>query len=1110
MEHMPAPFVAPDAIRRRAFGAGYERGVRYFRSGAVRDIAWDEASRVLTAQVRGSGAHPYSCTIRLDPGRPGAPILLAVCSCPMAADCKHTVAALLASNAALEGASGASATAVGAAGVDIRGSRARADSAPSWRDLIPGTPHDARSVPLALGFDLIQRRTAEHSAWMPRRTEPVTPRSVSRSARELLLRARPLMRSPSTGAWIKGEASWEAVRRPGASFVTAQARWFAELYSIARDVFAIGAFPDSSDAVTIDTVGSVLLWPQLRRADQLGIALVGLNRLSTVTLATEAESTIRIAPAPTGGLRVGAEFVIAGERWDAASVRAIGRSGVYAFAVEGDSIRVTLAELPLSDPVHALVSTGGEIAVAEAETEEFLREGSPRLARRAVVRASGGISIPPAHDPTPVLSVEFRAADTLHYAFAWDYPGLARAPETGAPDPADPDRDRGAEERILRNVEAAWAGGLDSPFQPAGTLQEIATAEFMTRVVPALERQGVRVETRGTRRAYRELTGAPRITVSTVESADADWFDLGVIVAIDGRTIPFAPLFTALTLGKKKLLLSDGRYFSLAHPALHRLRELIDEAAEVAEWETGPRISRHQSSLWSDFEDVADEAVPARSWRAAIEGLRDIDHVAPTPAPSGLRAQLRPYQKSGFDWLAFLWRHRLGGVLADDMGLGKTVQMLALMVHAKESGEHRPFLVVAPTSVTSTWRDEAARFVPGLRVTSVGTTRGKRNSSVGALAAEADVVVTSYALLRLSEDEFGDVEWAAVILDEAQFVKNPQTKLHRAAQALRADATYAITGTPLENSLIDLWSILALAAPGLFASGRRFRQDYVAPIEQGKVPENQEGGAYRAARLERLRRRIRPLVLRRTKEIVAPELPPRQEQQLHIELSPAHRGVYDAVLQRERQKVLGLLDDLDRNRFIVFRSLTLLRLLSLAPELVDPAHAPLGSSKIDALIDQLVEIVAEGHRVLVFSQFTSFLALVARRLHREQIGHTQLDGSTRHRDEVIARFRAGESPVFLISLKAGGFGLTLTEADYVFLLDPWWNPAAEAQAVDRTHRIGQERTVMVYRMIASDTIEEKVMALQQRKARLFTAVMDDEALFGQTLSADDIRSLLEG
>jgi SNF2 family DNA or RNA helicase len=619
----------------------------------------------------------------------------------------------------------------------------------------------------------------------------------------------------------------------------------------------------------------------------------------------------------------------------------------------------------------------------------------------------------------------------------------------------------------------------------------------------------VRVDPHGRRRRYQELDGDPEITVSTVESTDADWFDLGVIVRIDGRSIPFTPLFTALALRRKKMLLADGRYFSLAHPSLDRLRELIDEAAELEEWEGGPRIHREQLALWADFEDLADVAEPAVSWRAVAEGLRDVDAVEPTPVPDGLRARLRPYQRAGFDWLAFLWRHRLGGVLADDMGLGKTLQVLALIAHARETGETRPFLVVAPTSVVSTWEGEAARFAPHLRVATISGTRSRRDASVAQAAAGADVVLTSYTLLRLAEAEFADVEWAGLVLDEAQFVKNPRTRLHRAVKSLRAAATYAVTGTPLENGLSELWAILSLAAPGLFPSARRFREEYIGPIENGKVPENQEGAPFRAGRLARLRHRIRPLVLRRTKEQVAAELPERQEQELRVELHPAHRALYDTVLQRERQKVLGLLDDLDRQRFIVFRSLTLLRMLSLAPALIDPVNGHIPSGKLDALLDQLDEAVAEGHRALVFSQFTSFLDLAERRLDAAGIRYVRLDGSTRRRDEVVDAFRSGDAPVFLISLKAGGFGLTLTEADYVFLLDPWWNPAAEAQAVDRAHRIGQTRRVMVYRMVAQGTIEEKVMALQQRKARLFRSVLDDDELFAKALTVDDLRGLFD-
>nr|WP_290106792.1 DEAD/DEAH box helicase [Microbacterium oryzae] len=1091
---MPAPFVPVDAIRRMADEGAYERGLAYFQEGAVEHARWMTDGVTLTARVSGSAARSYSVRVRID-ARASA-IVASQCSCPMRSRCKHVVAALLAGNAQRRNAASG-----------------RHDApASSWRGLI-GSPEEAagspETVPLALGVEL--RHRAARGAWQARRAEPAHPRHLEQGAAgELFVGLRPLLRSDRSGAWIKGDASWEAVRRPGGRFSRPQSRWFAELYSIARDVFRLDSFGDGAEWLTLDTIPSALLWTHLRAADALSIPLIPTQKLLDVRLAQAATARIRIDDSAAGGLEVRAEVEIDGAPVDVAAVRPISRSGVYAFAVEYGRISLTLAPVALTDPVAALLA--GPVSVPEDETDEFVADALPVIARRAEIRSSADIDIPERPAPRPVIEVVFHPGDRVTYALSWAYAGLGRhrfdAPAGGAA--ADPERDGQVEATQAAVVAQAWANAsADVPFAPSGELRDVEAAEFSDRILPALEAADVEVETTGTRRRYRELAGVPEISVSTVETTDSDWFDLGVVVTIDGRTIPFAPLFTAISQRRKKMLLADGEYFSLAHPALQRLRDLVDEAATLSEWESGPRISRYQTALWSDFEDLADESLPAAAWRATAEGLRDVERIEPTSPPAGLHAQLRPYQQEGLDWLAFLWRHRLGGILADDMGLGKTLQMLALILHTREAGEERPFLVVAPTSVTATWRDEAERFAPSLRVRRIEATRSKRTGTLADAAAGADVVVTSYALLRLDAEEYASVEWAGLVLDEAQFAKNPQTGVHRAAAELRADVTFAVTGTPLENGLSELWALLSLAAPGLFPSARRFREEYVGPIEKGKVPEDQEGSAYRAERLARLRRRLRPLMLRRTKELVAGDLPPKQEQRLHVELSPAHRAVYDTVLQRERQKVLGLLDDLDRNRFIVFRSLTLLRLLSLAPELVDPEHADIASSKLDALVEQLDAVIAEGHRALVFSQFTSYLDLVAGRLDREGIAHAHLDGSTRDRPAVVESFRSGDAPVFLISLKAGGFGLTLTEADYVYLLDPWWNPAAEAQAVDRAHRIGQDKQVMVYRMIAADTIEEKVMALQERKARLFKAVMDDDALFSQALTADDIRGLLE-
>ncbi len=432
------------------------------------------------------------------------------------------------------------------------------------------------------------------------------------------------------------------------------------------------------------------------------------------------------------------------------------------------------------------------------------------------------------------------------------------------------------------------------------------------------------------------------------------------------------------------------------------------------------------------------------------------------------------------------------------MGLGKTLQALALICHARggDSGAG-PFLVVAPTSVVSNWVGEAGRFASALRIDAVTDTLARCGRTIAEVAA-ADVVVTTYTLFRLDAHAYRAVAWSGLILDEAQYVKNHQAKTYRCARELAAPFKLAITGTPMENNLMELWSLLSITAPGLFPDPKRFAEQFARPIERDGDAEQ----------LGRLRRRIKPLVKRRTKGLVAADLPAKQEQILDVDLHPRHRKLYDTHLQRERQKILGLIDDLDRNRFTILRSITLLRQLSLHAGLVDDDHEAVPCAKLGALVEQLKDVVGGSHRALVFSQFTRFLAKARARLDAEGIGYCYLDGRTRRRDRVLERFKGGADPVFLISLKAGGFGLNLTDADYCFLLDPWWNPATETQAIDRTHRIGQTRAVMVYRVIARDTIEEKVAALARRKAALFSGVMDEGDLFASSLTAEDIRGLV--
>ncbi|WP_300266675.1 SNF2-related protein [Microbacterium sp.] len=1064
----------------------FTRGRDYARRDMVSRSAWNDSFTALTADVRGSGGAVYRCVIKVTHDAGVAHVASASCSCPVQSGCKHMIAVVLTSNEERLD--------VAAATVETA-----EPPRPTWRVLLESPAKPTGAIALALGVEVRQRAARGIHQWAPRPVRTATVRDIAKGTGELLLGIRPLMKSESTGAWIQGTASWDGVRRSGSQFRAEQARWFAELLSICRDSLVSGT---AGEFIVVDHVESGLLWEHLRRGAELDIPVISAQKSFSVQLAEAGDVSAEVERADDGALTVTAAIMVDRHSISPASVHTIGHSGIYAVTHLGARARVTLAEVPLGPTIRSLLNAREPLAVPAADEAAFLRDAYPSLARKIPVRAVGAVELPPLPTPVATLVIEHRRDDRIDYTFEWAYRGHGRLPFEPTDDAI---RDEAAEDDARRSVESLWRSETGLPFQVSGSFEDVEAAEFVTHIVPALQAGQLAVVVSGKPKTYRELSGDPEITVKTVESTDPDWFDLGILVKIDGRTIPFTPLFTALSMRRTKLLLVDGSYFSLAHPALDTLRELIDEATELTEWETVPRISRYQTALWEEFEDLADEAVPATSWRATAEGLRGASGVPATAVPENLHATLRPYQKSGFDWLAFLWRHRLGGILADDMGLGKTLQLLTLVLHAHNAGEERPFLVVAPTSVLATWQQEAMRFAPSLRVRVVDTMRGTDAVPID----DAEIIVTSYTLIRNNESAFAETAWAGLLLDEAQFVKNPATKQHRSIAALTADIVIAVTGTPIENSLSELWALLQLTAPGLFPSARKFRQEYIQPIEKGKVPENEEGGDYRQRRIDRLRRRIRPLVLRRTKALVADDLPAKQEQLLPVELSPAHRAIYDTVLQRERQKVLGLLHDLDRNRFIVFRSLTMLRMLSLAPGLIDEDDAKIGSRKLDALLEHVIELRAEGHRALVFSQFTSFLKLAAQRLANAGIPYAYLDGSTRRRREVIEDFRAGKQPVFLISLKAGGFGLTLTEADYVFVLDPWWNPAAEAQAVDRTHRIGQSKQVFVYRMISMGTMEEKVLALQERKARLFTAVLDDEELFAQSLTADDIRGLFE-
>ncbi len=465
--------------------------------------------------------------------------------------------------------------------------------------------------------------------------------------------------------------------------------------------------------------------------------------------------------------------------------------------------------------------------------------------------------------------------------------------------------------------------------------------------------------------------------------------------------------------------------------------------------------------------------------------VRGFEALPEAPLPKDLTAELRSYQRHGVNWLSFLRDAGLGALLADDMGLGKTLQTLTVLPRRVDAGAGS--LVVCPTSVLDNWAKELARFRPALRVSPYhGPSR--------ALDPDADVTLTTYALLRIDRSELSAVRWAAVVLDEAQAIKNPGSLTARAAYGLDAGFRVALTGTPVENRLEELWSQMHFTNPGLVGSQDDFERRFAKPIA---------GGDARAA--VRLEARIRPVLLRRMKAEVAPELPPRTDLVLSVHLDERERAAYDAVRLATRKEVLKRLGG---GGSVLGALEALLRLRQAACHMaLLPGRAAEGSTKVDRLLEVLEEAVKEGHKALVFSQWTSMLDLVEPALKKASIAFTRLDGSTRDRGEVVARFQdqAGP-PVLLLSLKAGGTGLNLTAADHVFLLDPWWNPAVEEQAADRAHRIGQDRPVFVHRLVAKDTVEERLLALQAQKRALADQVISAGAA---SLTREDLLGLLD-
>lgn len=590
-----------------------------------------------------------------------------------------------------------------------------------------------------------------------------------------------------------------------------------------------------------------------------------------------------------------------------------------------------------------------------------------------------------------------------------------------------------------------------------------------------------------------------QLDLTVTESGD--WFDIQAKIVFGTFEIPFIRLRNHIKNGIREFELPNGKFAIIPEAWFSKLKSVFDHVEGDLDQ---VRLHRHHYQMVSELQEALQSRAEAKI-KVQINAISNHEKIEDVLLPSGFTAQLRHYQQAGFNWLWFLRKNGFGGILADDMGLGKTVQTLCLLLKDKQeraalSGEpHKPSLLIAPTSILHNWYAEAKKFAPDLTIMiHAGTNRDR----VETWFKSYDLVITSFGTLRIDMDMFKRVNFNYAIIDEGQNIKNPGSQISRSVRLIPTQHRLVLSGTPVENSVLDLWSIMAFVNPGLLGNLKFFRENYVNPIEKDKDE----------AAAARLRTIINPFILRRTKKQVATDLPDRIEHVHYCDMTAAQEEVYERLKAGFRNEILDAIqkNGLLRSQMLLLRGLTILRQAANHPSMIESDYND-SSGKFEEAMRMLKNAIFEGHKILVFSQFVKHLRLVKNRLIEEGIAHYYLDGQTPRDDRrhLVEKFNKNSNmKVFLISLKAGGLGLNLTSADYVILLDPWWNPAVEQQAIDRSHRIGQKRKVISYRFITKNSVEEKIMALQQRKRSISDSLVSADPSLVKQLNLEEIKAIL--
>jgi len=1106
----------------------YHRGVRYFKEDRVSGI--ELSGLEIVGLVKGSGYKVYKSAINSD-GRGG--IKSSSCSCPIGGGCKHIAALGL---AFLDW------------GTDGKGIQTPADTQ-KWADIKPAPTENA------VKQKLIVKKTArwrkEFDQIMPDDDNNINSYDIPQYEIELIfeihlasdffydhgkgdytLALRLRGKNIKTGKKIFSAFEWNEFKsdyRSIPNYIPAPTYHFLKGLYKAMTLGRQNSYYYHQNEKWLPLVNdnAGLVWHFLKNCSLYRINLIfGAGANVSIAISDDPVAINVVLSDIYRGFQLTSGLVCREKILTPDLTLLFGTVPQFAFLGNNVNGLHNINEKSDNPPEFSLYPIGGNanmkvfqtlqkpISIPESDWADFREYYLPKILRTTeILNLSQKVVIPKTIPPVLKVILSRYKENDLAVVWRWRYDSA----EIGFKDESDNSHpDQFLRDKVKEAEISSAAGQLLSSqselfdSQSVGLLAHAvlaknSAARFVHNLLPQLAQiKDVEIERNADTPDYEILSEEISASFNIDAASDSDWFDLLITIKAGEHLVPLIDLLPALKADDEYLVLNNGKMVNLRHTAFNKMRQLLAEAAHFAEPKSGGfKMSRFQAGWWDEFKDLGIIEKQSKEWENATEGLYNFKKIEPFPKlPEDIfRAQLRPYQKEGAAWLEFLRKNELGGVLADDMGLGKTVQAIAMICKAVTeigNNERKPFLIIAPTSVVENWRLEFNKFAPNLTVAVLR--RGNRDIEYSALDKN-DAVIVSYAILRRDSEKLSAKDWRGIILDEAQFVKNYQSNTYAIIRKLKTRCRLALTGTPMENNLMELWSIFSIVSPGLFPPPEKFREIFQTPIE--KLADK--------IMLGRLRKRVKPFLLRRKKDLVEKELPQKSEQLLTLEMESDQRKIYDLYLQKQRQVILGLLSagGMKKHQFEILTALMRMRQICLHAGLIDKRYGKTSSIKIESLMEQLENVLSENHKVLIFSQFTSFLSLVKDNLDSKKIDYCYLDGSTRNRAQVIDEFQNGKKNVFLMSLKAGGIGINLTAADYCIILDPWWNPAVENQAVARSHRIGQTKPVMVYKYIIKNTIEEKVVALQEKKKRLFDNVLEEGEIFGSLVTEKDIKNLLE-